>query len=138
MGQQYFLDAHLNVSWLRPESALCDAIASDLIAAQPFTCPALDLGSGNGIFSFITAGGCFADEYDWYRNVDASGFWDNRDIYDQFVAPMKPEWITRRPVRGYDVALDAKRSLLRQAQGLDWYGCIVQADANRPLPFAPE
>lgn len=133
-----FLDAHLNVSWLRPESALCDAIASDLIAAHPLASPALDLGSGNGIFSFITAGGRFADEYDWYRNVDVSGFWDNQDIYDRFVAPIKPEWITRRPLRGYDVALDAKRSLLRQAQGLDWYGRIVQADANRPLPFAQE
>lgn len=133
-----FLDAHLNVSWLRPESALCDAIASDLIAAEPCKGPALDLGSGNGIFSFITAGGRFAAEYDWYRNVDVSGFWDNRDIYDRFVAPIKPEWITRRPVYAYDIALDAKRALLRQAQGLGWYGRIVQADADRPLPFAPE
>lgn len=81
------LDAHLNVNWLRPESALWDTIASQVISQCELVPPSLDLGSGNGIFSFITAGGEFSPEYDWCRNVDPHGFWNNRDIYDSFIEP---------------------------------------------------
>ena len=70
-----FLKAHLNVAWLRPESALWDAIASTIISKMKLPPPTLDLGCGNGIFSFITAGGDFSIEYDWYKNVDTEGFW---------------------------------------------------------------
>src|SRR5437773_4749364 len=123
-----FLDAHLNVGWLRPESALWDAIASLVVSQFPMASPSLDLGSGNGIFSFITAGGAFSPEYDWYRNVDPRGFWANRDIYDTLLAPPREEWIARRPESGIDCALDAKRNLLRQAQGLKFYGQVAVAN----------
>ena len=43
-----FIEAHLNVYWLRPESALWDAIASSVISRADFVTPSLDLGSGNG------------------------------------------------------------------------------------------
>ncbi len=131
-----FLEEHLQVQWLRPESALWDAIASRVIASQgSFDSPSLDMGSGNGIFSFITAGGSFSPEYDWYRNADPGGSRQPRDLYDCFFAGPGPGSITRRPRYRIDCALDAKANLLRQAEGLEFYRRRIAADANRPLPF---
>lgn len=130
-----FLDEHLNVGWLRPESALCDAIASSVISRFEFTSPSLDLGSGNGIFSFITAGGDFSREFDWYRNVSTEGFWENKDIYDAFSQPVKKNWIARSPRYQIDCAFDAKENLLSQAQGLGLYGSVRSGDAKASLPF---
>jgi len=135
MFSRNFLDAHLNVNWLRPESALCDAIASSAISQFPILSPSLDLGSGNGIFSFITAGGAFSLDYDWYRNVDPQGFWDNRDVYDNFMALPEQSALVKKPEYRIDCALDAKRNLLRQAQALKFYRHVTATDANHPLPF---
>lgn len=130
------LEAHLNVHWLRPESALWDAIASAVVSEVPLASPSLDLGAGNGLFSFITAGGEFAPEYDWYHNADPHGFWEGSDIYDTFVSGPRPEWIIRRPRYQMDCAVDCKPNLLRQADALDFYRETVLADANQRLPFA--
>src|SRR5438093_1391740 len=130
-----FIEPHLNVYWLRPESALWDAIASSVISRIEFISPSVDVGSGNGIFSFITAGGAFSLEYDWYRNVDPRGFWDNRDIYDSLMAVPARSAIIKEPMYRIDCALDAKRNLLRQAQALKFYRHAVRADTNNPLPF---
>ena len=64
MDSENYLYVHLNVNWLRPESALWDALASSVISQIPILSPSLDLGSGNGSFSFITAGGTFSSKYD--------------------------------------------------------------------------
>lgn len=133
-----FLEEHLNVYWLRPEAALWDSVASTAISREPWRSPSLDLGSGNGIFSFITAGGAFTLDYDWYRNADPGGFRENRDIYDCFVQGPRPGWIARRPSIPVDTALDAKPNLLRQAEALGFYHRTVTADANLPLPFSEE
>lgn len=127
------LEEHLQVQWLRPESALWDAIASRIIAAEgAFESPSLDLGSGNGIFSFITAGGSFSPTYDGYRNADPS---EERDLYDCFFAGPGPNSVVRPPRYRIDCAVDAKMNLLRQAEGLGFYRRRIAADANRPLPF---
>lgn len=135
MREKTFLDAHLNVNWLRPESALWDAIASSVISEFPVRSPSLDLGCGNGIFSFITAGGAFSLDYDWYRNANPEGFWDNRDIYDNFTVPVRQNVIVKEPEYRMDYALDAKSNLLAQARALKFYRQAVHADANYPLPF---
>ena len=133
-----FLDDQLNVNWLRPESALWDAIASEAVSQHEVTSPSLDLGSGNGLFSFITAGGAFSPEYDWYLNANPAGFWENRDIYDTYTISPQPRWIIRRPTYQMDWALDLKGTLLCQAQALGFYRQVVTADANQRLPFEDE
>ena len=78
-----FLKNHLNAAWLRPESALWGAIASTIVSKHEIEPPSLDLGCGNGIFSFITAGGNFSVDYDWYININVEGFWGNKEIYER-------------------------------------------------------
>jgi SAM-dependent methyltransferase len=133
-----FIDPHLNVAWLRPESALWDAIASALISQFEFVHPSLDFGCGNGIFSFITAGGDFSTDFDWYRNVNPEGFWENRDIYDTFQAFDRDKWIIRAPRYEITVGGDAKINLLLQANGLDFYKHAALLDGNGNLPFENE
>jgi len=130
-----FIEPHLNVYWLRPESALWDAIASSVISRIEFISPSVDVGAGNGIFSFITAGGAFSLAYDWYRNVDPAGFWQNKDIYDTFEQAPDSSSIVRKPEYTITCALDAKESLLKQAAGLGFYGGTRVADADGQWPL---
>lgn len=129
---------HLSVQWLRPESALWDAIASAILSRHEITSPSLDLGCGNGIFSFISAGGNFSIEYDWYRNVDVEDFWENKDIYNVCNQNDISDFITDKPRYRFDVGLDHKSNLLDQAKLLGLYGSTVVHDANQPLPFEEE
>ncbi len=129
------LNAHLNAAWLRPESALWDAIASTIISKHEIVPPSLDLGCGNGIFSFITAGGEFSIDYDWYVNVDAGGFWENRDIYDSCRINDLENQIVKRPEYNFTYGLDHKTNLLRQAGALNFYENLIDHDANLALPF---
>ncbi len=130
------LDAHLNVSWLRPDNVVWDATASYRIReARSFVRPVLDLGSGNGIFSFVTAGGRFGIDFDWFVQVDVA-----RADGDMYEARAKecPPTIAKVPEYRIDVALDQKRRLLEQAALLGLYDEFVEHDANYPLPFPDE
>lgn len=129
-----FVDPHLNVYWLRPEAVLWDAIASAVISRFEFVSPSADVGAGNGIFSFITAGGAFSKSYDWFRNVDPAGFWAEKDIYDTFEQSPKGS-IAKTPDFEIDVAMDAKESLLQQAAGLGFYRTTRVGDAAQRWPF---
>lgn len=126
------LEAHLNVWWIRPESIVWDTVASILIREQDLPGPMLDLGCGNGVFSFVTAGGQFGIDYDWYAQVDTESS-GRKDIYD---APARVDpRIVRPPDYQIDVGLDHKGNLLDQASRLGLYKRLVEHDANKRLPF---
>lgn len=126
-----FLWEHLNVWWLRPEQALWDSIASQRIAKYSFIQPIIDIGSGNGIFSFITAGGAFSPEYDWFVNTRL----DQQDIYDARQQFRAADFITRVPSYQIDYAFDHKANLLDQALSLGFYRNGKVGDADQRLPF---
>ena len=132
--RSYFKN-HLNVWWLRPESALCDAISSIEISKYKISLPSLDLGCGNGIFSFITAGGELSIDYDWFINIDTKGFWLGKDIYDYFKVNKLNKYIIKRAEYSFTYGLDIKTNLLKQAAALGLYQNIIRHDANSPLPF---
>lgn len=133
-----FLKAHLNVQWLRPESTLWDTIASTLISKYEVRQPSLDLGCGNGIFSFITAGGNFSIDYDWYINTDVESFWEKKDIYDVCKIDDLRKYIVEKPRYNFTYGLDRKPNLLNQAKALNFYEDLIEYDANLSLPFESE
>lgn len=47
----------LNAYWLRPETALWRTLDVEAMRTFKVTSPSLDLGCGDGTFSFIRAGG---------------------------------------------------------------------------------
>ena len=130
-----YIKAHLNVAWLRPASALWDVIASTMILKYEIKHPSLDLGCGNGIFSFITAGGEFSVDYDWYINVNTEGFRENKDIYDACKISTLAGFITKKSGYTFSVGLDHKPNLLKQAKALNFYRNLFECDANQQLPF---
>lgn len=133
--EQFNVRAHLEAYWLRPESAFWDAIAAKhlaghLVGKQDI----LEIGIGNGYFSFLLLGGRFTPEFDWFHNVATEGFWENADIYDYDSGVSMAQYIANKPDSRIRVALDHKQSLLNQASRLGLVDTLIQHDCNQPLP----
>jgi SAM-dependent methyltransferase len=126
----------LNLYWLRPETALWRAI--DIRAMAPFVLqsPSLDLGCGDGLFSFVRAGGRLDAAFDAFQaTTDLDQFFSNADVFDAFDDSIHPQ-VIQRPAYLVDCAFDHKPNLLKKAAGLGLYRKFQAGDANRPLPFA--
>lgn len=127
----------LNVYWLRPETALWRAIDLIQLSHYKFTKPMLDLGCGDGIFSFIAMGGEFGLGFDMFRAVkESKDFFKGDDIYDYYVEGLIKRDIVTPPLQKIDIGLDLKENLIKKASELNLYESLVQHDANHPLPFA--
>lgn len=97
--------------------------------------PSLDLGCGDGIFSFIRAGGEFDRTFDAFRSVaQLDHFFENVDIFDSFNANLSVA-VSRMPQYRIDVGFDHKISLLQKASQLGLYGALKLGDASQKLPF---
>ena len=128
----------LNVFWLRPETALWREI--DIRAMQSFTfnSPSLDMGCGDGIFSFIRAGGGFNPEFDAFQAMSGlDRFFEKVDVFDAFDERVSPA-VTQTPRYTIDCGFDHKENLLSKAAQLGLYGELKQGDGNQQLPFLDE
>jgi SAM-dependent methyltransferase len=124
----------LNAYWLRPETALWRSLDVEAMARFDFRSPSLDLGCGDGLFSFIRAGGRLSESFDAFQSVGRlDSFFKNADVFDR--APAVRAEVRRRPAYRIDVGFDQKPNLLAKAAGLGLYKKVVPGDANRRLPF---
>jgi len=125
----------LNVFWLRPETALWREIDIRTMSAFEMRSPSLDLGCGDGIFSFIRAGGEFDVSFDAFRSVSQlDKFFQNVDVFDAYDETLSSP-VTSSPKYQIDVGFDCKTNLLKKAGQLGLYAAFKQGDANQPLPF---
>lgn len=126
----------LNVFWLRPETALWRAVDVMVMEELEFNSPVLDLGCGDGIFSFIRAGGEFDISYDMFQSVsNVDNFFNNIDVYNYYDENKIHPNIIKKPRYLIDVGLDHKEALLNKSSKLGLYKKLVQHDANKQLPF---
>jgi len=131
---QYRLLEHLLMYWLRPESALWDAIAAKEISeALRNRGNILEVGIGNGFFSYLLFGGSFSDEFDWFYSADTSEFRENGDIFDYDAGVDIGKFICERPSQRLKYAVDHKQTLLNQATKLGFVEKLIRHDANVPL-----
>jgi len=79
------LNNFLNVFWLRPETALWRSLDVEAMDRFNFKSPSLDLGCGDGIFSFIRAGGSFANDFDAFDVANLDQFFENVDIFNESI-----------------------------------------------------
>lgn len=131
----------LNVYWLRPETAVWRTIDVASMKDFQFASPSLDLGCGDGNFSFLRAGGTFVDSFDAFKQVgNLDKFFENVDVYDYYVpqAEARVSQVCNPPSYMIDVGLDHKVSLINKAKELNLYRQLVEADANQKLPFEDE
>ena len=135
MGTSDTLKQLLNVFWLRPETALWREI--DILTMQAFEMrsPSLDLGCGDGTFSFIRAGGEFDRSFDAFRSVSQlDQFFQNVDVFDSYDEKLSSA-VSKHPKYQIDVGFDHKINLLKKAGQLGLYRSLKQGDANQSLPF---
>jgi len=131
-------DALLNVFWLRPETALWRELDIRAMRTFEFRGPSLDIGCGDGIFSFIRSGGRFSDTFDAFRSMSGlDKYFENVDVFDACNPAVHPV-VTVAPSYRIDVAFDHKANLLAKAGQLGLYGALKQGDGNRALPFEDE
>lgn len=137
MGRDW-LEKFLNIYWLRPENALWRASSCKVFEDLDFEQPSLDLSCGDGVFSFLLAGGDFGTEFDIFGATDnLDKFFQNKDIYNATTDDYDPV-VTERPSRRMTVGTDWKQALLDKADALDFYEDLQQHDNNEPLPFADD
>jgi SAM-dependent methyltransferase len=135
MNKQNYLDQLLNAFWLRPETALWRAIDIQAMANFQFESPSLDFGSGDGMFSFIRAGGQLSSDFDAFKaTAGLDKFFEDVDVFDAFDPKLSP-LITKKPDYQIDVAFDHKQNLLSKAATLGLFKELKVGDGNQPLPF---
>ena len=130
------LRRYLNAYWLRPENALWMTLRSLALLEVELSEPALDLGCGDGLFSFLHAGGELDSDFDVFRSVAhldrvTRGHADMFDHFDPGYAPR----VLRRPARMIDTGADLKPALLRKAETLGLYRNLIEHDSEAPQPF---
>lgn len=130
-----YLRELLNVFWLRPETAMWRACDIQAMKAFEVRSPSLDLGCGDGIFSFIRAGGALSQEFDAFRAIgNLDQFFQKVDVFDHYSGKICPTVVTD-PAYKFDVGFDHKKNLLQKADELGLYREVREGDGNKPLPF---
>lgn len=136
MWELEYLDAFLNLLWLRPESAvLCACHAQVLARYLSLRSPGrmAELCCGDGTFSFILLGGRFAPDWDAFQATAAfrrTG--GGNDIFDHFDESYRPE-IQEPPRRPVDLGVDLRPSMLQRAGTLGHYRELRAHDLAEPL-----
>jgi hypothetical protein len=104
--------------WLKPFDAINDA--ANASALLNFNWPAsgvLEVGGGDGVFSFIMHGGEYSFLNDRYEQADPGL---KGDIYDTY-SPQQPIKFKRAPGLSYDAGIDLKLSHLLKSRGTGLY-----------------
>jgi len=124
----------LNIYWLRPETAIWRTLDALQLQKIEFTKPIVDIGCGDGIFTFSSLGGIVDSDYDVYRTINkTNNFFTGKDIHDQFSSIEHK--IIKKPKISVDLGLDWKNNLLRKARKLKTYDKLIKHDANLKLPI---
>ena len=97
--------------------------------------PSLDLGCGDGLFSFFRAGGRLDPMQDAFESMGhLESYFDNVDAFDH-LDPKFTLSVVKEPGYRITCALDHKINLINKTKPLGLYRSWVEADANQPLPF---
>ena len=128
------LKKFLNIYWIRPETAFWRSLDVLQMKSIDFKRPIIDIGCGDGTFSFTHFEGELASNYDVYRTINTTNkFFEGHDIHDQKNS-IKPRIIQKAKTQ-IDVGLDWKKNLLDKAKKLKLYEKLIQHDSNKKFPF---
>jgi SAM-dependent methyltransferase len=127
------LRKYFQLYWLKPFDAVNDT--ANAIALLNFDWskePILEIGGGDGVFSFIMHGGEFSFSDDRYNQTDPSKAGDIYDIYKKDKAPN----IKKKPVFQYNAGLDLKLShLLKSRETMLYKKNNLISSKPEKLPF---
>lgn len=114
-----YLNRLLGIYWLRPETALTRAedcafvrdYCADILRGEN-----IELGCGNGLLSFIMAGGVIDENYDAFLDVDHPELYSTTsiDMFDK-ISDRLIKYQDDGLLYSYELAMDWKEGLLSQA-----------------------
>ena len=97
------LQNFLNIHWIRPEVAMWRTLDSIQLKKIQFKKPMIDLGCGDGTFSFTNFKGKTGLDFDVYGTIkNTKGFFEGKDIQNQ-KSILKPT-IIKKTNNTFDVA----------------------------------
>jgi SAM-dependent methyltransferase len=112
-------------------------LRSMALSSVAMDAPAIDVGCGDGIFSFLHAGGALDPDFDVFLSAGSLDRVtdEHADMFDCDAAEYAPRAV-RPPGWRIRVGSDLKPTLLRKARALYFYDELVEHDSNRPLPYS--
>tara|TARA_Y100000590_G_scaffold61369_1_gene65558 strand:- start:254 stop:1213 length:960 start_codon:yes stop_codon:yes gene_type:complete len=124
-----FYKNFLNFLWLRPENAVLDTLrAVDLRKVLEKNLKKnhkiLDISCGDGIFSFICAGGELDFKSDAFSSIKNKKRTSKFDAYDHYDKKYKVK-IQKKPLYTFHTGTDWKKNLLKKAKKLKFYKNLV-------------
>ena len=125
------LRKYLQLYWLKPFDAVNDTANAWALRQFDWQEPILELGSGDGVFSFIMHGGEYIFTDDRY---DQSNPKDSGDIFDVYHKD-RPLTIKNRASIFYNIGVDLKWSHIQKCKETGLYKHLV-VSPPAPLPFA--
>jgi len=128
----------LPLNWLRPENVLMTVGRSYPLQKLPFESPSLDVSCGDGLFSFITAGGSIEPAFDRFLYLNTKGYHEHKDIHENYDADKYSVPVTSPPVYRFTAGTDWKTSMIRKASELRFYDKLLLHDSNNIFDFKDE
>ena len=125
----------LYLNWLRPENVIFNVGRSFPLQKYHFESPSLDIGCGDGLFSFVTAGGTLAKEFDRFKFIIPDGFYRNKDIHENYRKDMYEVPIIEEPHYKFDFGTDWKNAMLEKADKIGFYSKLRLHDSNKKFDF---
>jgi SAM-dependent methyltransferase len=132
------LHKFVRLNWLRPENAIFNVGRSWPLQNLSFDGPSLDVGCGDGIFSFAAAGGEFSPAFDRFQFMTKNILKSKNDIHDSFEQGHYNLPITSRPKRKFDCGTDFNVNMIAKASALGFHEVLTKHDSNKPFPYEAE
>ena len=134
-----FFKNYLNFLWLRPENAIKDTIRASAFreVLDKYVIKKdkiLDISCGDGIFSFICAGGEFDSSVDAFSAIKNKNRSSKIDVFDHFNQNYKIK-IKKKPIYQFDTGIDWKNSMLKKASKLNWYRNLNQHNNSKKFKY---
>lgn len=96
----------------------------------------LDLGCGDGLFTFSLLGGQVQKDFDVYHSIAPTDhYYDKKDMFNHFDSGRYSPRLTKKPRTIIDVGVDLNNSMLRKASALGFYKSLVRHDMGVAFPF---
>lgn len=128
-----------SLHFLRPENVSWDLHVSLLFQKYFFKKnnkyqDTLEIGSGNGLNTFLNLSGSLKDTYDFFVNINDKKLFKNNDIYNFYNITKSNDIVKKKVKKKFSLVIDHKKNLLDHSKVLDISEAYLKFDCNKELP----
>ena len=123
---------YLNIYFLKPFDAINDTLTASLLKEHNWEKPYLEIGSGDGMFSYIMHGGKFPIWFDRYLDIDLN----KEDIFDTHVDDKNTSLKKIHDIKNL-CAVDSKENHVKKIKEIGFADKAILSKYEK-LPFSNE